>query len=324
MGRKLIYRAEEADQGKTAAWIMAHRLGMSKKEISRAKFRPDGICIGGIRRRATTLLQPGECLEIVLEETAGAPEADMSAGRAGQAGDACPGFPDIRYEDPDLLIVNKPAGILTHPVGCHREGTLSDQVRRYLAGKGEHSAVRSVGRLDKETSGLVVFARNRMAAARLQEQREKGEFQKVYLAAARGIFTQREGVIRLPVGKNPDRKEKARMTVQQDGQRAVTHFRVLAQNGRHAGELLTLLALRLETGRTHQIRVHMAALGHPLAGDRIYGAGKEGERALLHAWSVELKQPFTGKKVRVLAPAPADFPFDTNAAAIEAAAERED
>lgn len=318
MRDRLTFSVTEQEQGKQADWIMKNCLGMSRREISRAKFTENGICVNGQRSRVTARLREGDLLEILLETER---EACSAAGKQEQKESVIEWMPplDILYEDRDVLVINKQAGTLTHPVGCHGDGTASDQVQQYLQRTGGNPVARSVGRLDKETSGLLLFARNRMAAARLQEQRKQGKLRKIYLAVVEGVLEPPAGVIHLPLGKAPSGREAARIVVNSSGQDAITEYRVLGRivrketisfRGAQKDDAASLVACMLQTGRTHQIRVHMAHLGYPLAGDCIYGrgSGANGDRALLHAWKVSFEQPFTGKPIQVCAPPPDDFP----------------
>lgn len=296
MDRKLTVTVTKEQEEKTLEWVMKNLLGMTKRDISRAKFREKGICINGEKSRVNTRLHMGDYVEILVEEAAFGEEETVLKGQK------CP-F-SILYEDADVLVVNKPAGTPVHPVGCHRENTLSDKVSAYLKAKGENAVARSIGRLDKETSGVVVFSKNRMAAARLQRQRLERAFVKEYLAVVWGHFQEEKGCIRLPLKKMETAEEKARMQVSDDGMEAVTYYQVIAKR-----EDVTVVSCMLETGRTHQIRVHMASIGHPLLGDCIYGNGREeeGERALLHAWKTVFFQPFTGERIMTEAPLPGDI-----------------
>ena len=309
--------------------------GFTKKQISQAKFRKDGIQKNGIQCRVTELLFPGDVLRVYLEradresadhmgeKNSPKREIPLPSEKAlrewkGSDTEADPGQLPIVYEDEDILVVDKPAGLVTHPVGVHKSDTLSGLVDAYFRSKNESTLIRSIGRLDKETSGLLLFARNQTAAARLQRQREEGILQKTYLAAASGIFPEEKrcGTICIPIGKDPE--NPLRMAVSADGslagsKKAVTHFRVLQEFGKNS-----LLEVWLETGRTHQIRVHMASVGHPLLGDTLYNESQslsgfaenvDGtfKRAALHAWKLCFLQPFTGRKMTLEAPLPDDF-----------------
>ena len=169
---------------------------------------------------------------------------------------------------------------------------LGTQVLEYCQEAGNNFSLRQVGRLDKDTSGIVLFAKNRPAAARLWKQRENGRLKKTYYVLVHGIFSEREGVIDLPM-----KQEGKRMCVCMDGgQRAVTRY-CTEWAGTHKGSPVSLLSCHLDTGRTHQIRVHMAASGHPVVGDPVYGIKDEAKRLHLHAGKLSFFQPFTGEYI---------------------------
>ncbi len=213
----------------------------------------------------------------------------------------------VVYEDDDLLIVDKPAGLVVHPAPGHWQGTL---VNALLARGDHYGGIAGVARpgivhrLDRDTSGLLIVARNDAAQASLMAQLKARRVRKTYLALVQGSVSAAVGRIEAPIGRDP--KDRKRMAVVTDGRRAVTGYRV---RERFAG--WTLLELDLVTGRTHQIRVHLTALGHPVAGDPVYGTGtsRRGpdglERLFLHAWRLELVSPSTAKLVRAEAPLPA-------------------
>lgn len=203
----------------------------------------------------------------------------------------------LLYEDEDLLVADKPAGLAVHRGRGHYLDNLAEELARapYTRAEEAPSAVHIVGRLDRDTSGAVLAARHGMAAARLARQRECGSLQKTYLAVVCGRPEKAEGTVSLPLRRVPG--EKNRMEVHPQGLRAVTHYRLL-----DAQAASSLVELRLDTGRTHQIRVHMAAIGHPLLYDPIYGEGAEGRRTALHAWRLAFDQPFTGERICVTAP----------------------
>ena len=207
------------------------------------------------------------------------------------------------YEDQDILAINKPAGIVTHPSGSHYSDSLANQVASYFRSKGEPTKVRSIGRLDKETSGILLFARNQTAAARLQNQREEGISEKTYLAAVSGFMpVDEDGAFhRISVPLAPDPDNRLKMVVSTDGtlpgsKHAETLYSVLKSTGPDAAAPASLVMLRLKTGRTHQIRVHMASLGHPLLGDSLYclsDISNPFSRAALHAWKLKFQLPFS-------------------------------
>ncbi|MCH1983061.1 RluA family pseudouridine synthase [Ruminococcus sp. OA3] len=271
--------------------FLAENMGLTKRQISRAKFCTDGICVNGRQARVTTMLKAGDSVEIKLEDA------------VTQSGHLVPyaGKPDILYEDEDLLVVNKPEGLVVHPSHGHYSDSLANMLVQYFLEKSEQVKIRCVGRLDRETSGIVLFAKNRAAAGRLARQREQGQLRKEYLALVHGVPDQSRGSINTGITKVPGSLMK--MMASETGKHAVTHYTVQETFGGFSA-----LQITLETGRTHQIRVHMASTGHPLLGDKIYGAECGGmERAALHAYKVKLMQPFSGEKICIKAEIPEDM-----------------
>lgn len=298
MRRVIGFTAERQDDQSSLETLLRKRMGLTRAQIRRAKFTENGITVNGRRHRVTDMVQAGDLIQVLLE--------DVTVPRTETA----ESWEDLRilYEDEDVLAVCKPSGLTCHPAHGHFRDTLANQTAAYLAAKGENCAVREVGRLDRDTSGIVVTAKNQTSAARLAAQREDGRMRKLYLAAAEGVFGEKQGCIRMPIA--PDENELNKMTVQNKGKMAVTHYRVIDQK-----EEAALVCCRLETGRTHQIRVHMAAMGHPLLGDTIYGKGNlTGSRLGLHAAVLQFVQPFTGKQICLAAEftdAPAFGTIDT-------------
>ena len=215
---------------------------------------------------------------------------------------------DVVYEDDDLLIVNKPSGLVVHPSPGHDAGTLVNA----LLGRGADLAPTGIAgvqrpgivhRLDRDTSGLLMVARTDAAQASLQAQLKARRIKKTYLALVHGSVAAAVGRIEAPVGRDPGRR--TRMAVVQSGRASTTGYRV---RERFSG--WTLLELDLVTGRTHQIRVHLEAIGHPVGGDPIYGTGtsRRGpdglDRLFLHAWRLELTSPSSGRLIRAEVPLP--------------------
>jgi 23S rRNA pseudouridine1911/1915/1917 synthase len=216
---------------------------------------------------------------------------------------------DVVYDDDDVLIVNKPSGLVVHPAPGHWRGTL---VNALLARGDHYGGIAGVARpgivhrLDRDTSGLLIVARNDAAQAGLMAQLKARRVRKTYLALVQGSVAAAVGRIEANIGRDP--KDRKRMAVVPDGRPAATGYRV-----RERFRDWTLLELDLITGRTHQIRVHCAALGHPVAGDQVYGTGiaRKGpdglERLFLHAWRLELVSPTSAKLVRAEAPLPSEL-----------------
>lgn len=287
------------EAGRTVRDYLKNCAGFSEAQVRRMKFRENGICLNGQRSRVNTVLKEGDRLELLVDGSGGISSHLVSN----------PEMPEILYEDEDVVAVNKPAGTAVHPSHGHYSDTLANQLAAYFRQENTEVSIRSIGRLDKETSGVVLFAKNRVAAARLSEQRAQGRLRKEYLALCRwtsGEIEEGWHTIEKPIA--PLEGSLMKMCVHPEGKPAVTHYRVEQY---HSGT--ALLRLWLETGRTHQIRVHMASEGHPLVGDSLYGDGGGGEqegiirRAALHAETLEFFQPFTGERVSVYAALPEDI-----------------
>jgi 23S rRNA pseudouridine1911/1915/1917 synthase len=208
----------------------------------------------------------------------------------------------IAYEDDDLLVVDKPAGVVVHPGAGHENGTLVHGVVGHGAAGGEEARPGIVHRLDRDTSGLLVVARSPEAYKRLQGLVRRRELEREYLTLVRGRPRSRTGRIEAPIGR--DRREPTRQSLDTDRPRnAVSHFELEELLGENA-----LLRVRLETGRTHQIRVHLAAIGLPVVGDPVYGVREPAlGRQFLHATRLAFTHPFTGERVVVESPLPPEL-----------------
>jgi 23S rRNA pseudouridine1911/1915/1917 synthase len=209
----------------------------------------------------------------------------------------------IAYEDEHLLVVDKPAGVVVHPGAGRSQGTLVQGLLEHGVEGGEEDRPGIVHRLDRDTSGLLVVARSEEAHRRLQDLVRRRELEREYLALVRGKPRSRSGRIEAPVGR--DRRDPTRQSLDSENPReAVTRFQVVELLPRH-----TLLRVRLETGRMHQIRVHLAAIGLPVSGDPVYGIARDLdlERQFLHAARLAFEHPFTGARVEVESPLPDDL-----------------
>ena len=290
MPRELIYEAGESDRGRAVRDIIRDEFQLVAHDVARAKYRTEGgITVDGVQVLVNRRLSPGETLTVRL--------ANELPGKIVPA----EGPLDILYEDEDVIGVNKPAGVVVHPSHGHFSDTLANYLAAYYLKCGDPHEIRTAGRLDKDTTGVLLFGKSRSACAHLTGQIGSGGCRKCYLAVAEGRFVSSKGTVDAPISR--EYEEKIRRVVRPDGDSAVTHYRVLRQT-----ETYAVLALRIETGRTHQIRVHMAHIGHPLLGDPIYGGGGgELQRAALHALSVHFSQPFTREPLTVTAPVPDDL-----------------
>ena len=221
---------------------------------------------------------------------------------------------DVLYEDDAILVVNKPAGMVVHPAAGNWSGTLVNALlgrEPDLMEEDELDPLRPgiVHRLDKDTSGSLVIAKTPRALRRLSRAFAEREIEKTYLALVHGWPVPASAVIKTSFGRHPtDRKKMAVLRTADDGREAVTAYRVLEQGWRN-GRKVALVQVRLHTGRTHQIRVHMSHLGYPLLGERLYGRGHapDAPRQMLHAWKLAFEHPETGEEMDFETPPPADF-----------------
>ena len=205
---------------------------------------------------------------------------------------------NVIYEDNDIIVINKPKGMVVHPANGNPDGTLVNAVmnkcKDSLSGIGGEIRPGIVHRLDKDTSGAIIVAKNDKAHIALSEQLKNHEVKKTYLALVRGIIKENEATINMPIARS--KKDRKKMDVDKDGKEAITHFKVLE---RYKNKY-TLLQINLETGRTHQIRVHLSHIGYPIIGDEVYSNGKNEWNVsgqCLHAWKLEFIHPITGKKI---------------------------
>ena len=284
-----------------------------KSDLSRsaaAKHITEGrVTVDGRDCDKKTLLAAGQCVTLSLPEVA---PYELTPENIPL---------DIVYEDDDLLVINKPSGLVVHPAAGNEHGTLVHGLLYHcgdsLSGIGGVARPGIVHRIDKDTSGLLVVAKNDVAHLALSAQLKGHHIDRIYFAIVLGNLREDEGTVDAPIGRHPvDRK---RMAVLRDpatlSRPAVTHWRVLAR-GERDGSAFTLLRCALETGRTHQIRVHMASIGHPLLGDPVYGGDgtrfEKCHRSLvsgqcLHAGELHFCHPTTGKRVDVLCPMPPEM-----------------
>jgi len=214
---------------------------------------------------------------------------------------------DILYEDDDVIVVNKPKGMVVHPANGNYTGTLVNAIMAHCKDNlsGINGVIRPgiVHRIDKDTSGVLVIAKNDKAHLHLATQLKEHSMKRVYIAIARGIFKEETGTINAPIGRNP--KDRKKMGIIANGRHAVTHYKVLKQL-----EDAAILEVKLETGRTHQIRVHMAYINHPLLGDTVYSSGKNKygfTGQALHAKILGFIHPSTGKYMEFSSNLPEDF-----------------
>ena len=217
---------------------------------------------------------------------------------------------DVLYEDDSLIIINKPAGLVVHPAAGHESGTLVNALLAHctnLAGIGGVQRPGIVHRLDKDTTGAIAIAKTDQAHQHLQAQLKAKTAKREYLGVVHGAPSAESGTIDQPIGRNPvDRKKMTILPVDKGGRTAITHWQVRERLGNY-----TLIYFQLETGRTHQIRVHSAHMGHSLVGDSVYGSGRSVGVNLpgqaLHAWRLRLQHPVSGEWIEAIAPLPPAF-----------------
>lgn len=214
---------------------------------------------------------------------------------------------DVVYEDSDIIVVNKPKGLVVHPANGNWDGTLVNAImaicKDSLSGIGGEIRPGIVHRLDKDTSGLLIVAKNDEAHLNMSNQIKDRQVKKIYYALVRGVVSENEATIDMPIGRST--KDRKKMAVSKNGKEAVTHFRVLERFNKY-----TLLEVKIDTGRTHQIRVHLSEIGYPVVGDEVYSNGKNEfgiHGQLLHAKSLDFKHPVNGKKMHLEADLPKEF-----------------
>ena len=276
--RLLSAAVPEDRAGRTVKSLLKSEFHMAEGYIAALKLRPDGIRLDGERVHTNVRAWAGQILTVRVDDE-------------GEENPAAP-IPVplfVPYEDADLAVIEKPAGMVVH--GADPDG--APTVANALAARwGREQSFHPVHRLDRGTSGLLLVARSRYVSELLRRKLHTESFIREYLALAEGHLSPENGEIALPLG--PAKDERFRQCVRSDGKPALTHYETLGTFPEGS-----LLRLRLETGRTHQIRVHLAALGHPLLGDAFYGAsrGLELGRPALHAARLELRHPVTGEKL---------------------------
>ena len=277
--RKLQFTINEEYDKKQLKSFLKNEVGISSRLVKKLKRSEIGLLRNGEHIRTVDLINYGDKIEINIDE--GDNDIEATFGEL-----------DIVYEDDDMLVINKSPLIAMHPTHNHQGDTLANDVAGYLQ-KGKVCTFRSIGRLDKGTSGLTLIALNSYCASSLS----KNKIAKTYYAIAEGVYNSR-GTIDRPIFR-PDPMKTIR-AVGENGERAVTHWKAIAGDDKR-----TLLEINLETGRTHQIRVHFSSLSTPLTGDRLYGKEREDiTHQALHCGKMEFIHPVTKEKISLSAPLP--------------------
>lgn len=304
----ITYLVTEAEQGWTVKSVLQKRLGVSRKLMSRIKLTERGVELNGERVFISVTVKAGDMVSVSLEKES--------------SDDILPEpIPfDIAYEDEALLVVNKASGIIVHPTHGHYTGTLANGVVHYWQEKGEQFRFRPVHRLDQETSGLIAIAKNAYVHQHISEQMIAGKVIKKYTALVHGCPSSVEGTLDGPIDRDP--AEPHRRIVTPSGYPALTFYQVAECFGEGAR-----IELRLGTGRTHQIRVHMTELGHPLIGEKLYNLPQKQEldhadspviqppqvwneaigRHALHASELGFRHPLTGEDLLFQVELPEDM-----------------
>lgn len=250
------------------------------------QFRMDkAVFVNGIIANWTALLQTGDRMQLQLFTNKPFPITPVHSPIK------------IVYEDEHIVVVNKQAGIDTHPNDKNETNTLANAVAFYLQERDEYRHVRHVHRLDKDTTGAVIFSKHALAGAILDKMLEERTVQRTYVALVHGVMKKNAGIIDSPIGR--DRHHPTRRRVSRTGQTARTEYKVIETL---ANKNLTLVQCKLLTGRTHQIRVHLSSISHPLVGDMLYGGKKLASRQALHAMKLQFFHPFTRELISCIAP----------------------
>ncbi len=269
--------------------FLAARLGSRTR--AQSLIDASRVTVDGRPRPKRHAVRPGEMIEVAVPERVATGERDVAAQF------------EVAYEDDHLLVVDKPAGLVVHPARGNRTGTLAQALQSVAAGGEEPWRAGIVHRLDRDTSGLLVVAKSEDVHRALRALLAARRMQREYLALVDGRVEARSGTIDAPIGR--DRRDRVLISIDTDTPReARTHFRLV-----RLLPATSLLRVVLETGRTHQIRVHMAAIGHPLIGDRQYG-GRDAyglTRQFLHATRLRFEHPVTGESIDVVSPLPEDL-----------------
>lgn len=277
MDRVLEYEIPSEYDGANITTVLKRHFKISTNLIKDLKKYKEGIQVNGEHKRVVDFVAKGDILKITIRDTASENIVPTDIPL------------DIVYEDEDVLVINKLPNMPTHPSMGNYENSLANGVMYYYKSKGEERVFRAVNRLDKDTSGLMAVAKNSYIHARLGEEIQKKELKRKYMCIVCGDV-ERDGTVDAPI-RRADGSVINRI-VAPDGQRAVTHYRVIKRYGEY-----TLLEMKLETGRTHQIRVHMAYIGHPLVGDWLYGTEDHNiaKRQMLHSCYLCFTHPITGQ-----------------------------
>ena len=296
MTSKLIFLQVQHQSDRIDRYLSQQLPDLSRSRIQQL-IKQGNVHVNGSCVSKKANLQPGDCISV---EIPAAQPLDLQPEEIPL---------DILYEDDSLLIINKPAGLVVHPAPGHQEGTLVNALLAHcptLPGIGGVQRPGIVHRLDKDTTGAIVVAKTDQAQQNLQAQLKAKTARREYLGVVYGAPASERGTVNFPIGRHPvDRKKMAVVPVEKGGRPAVTHWQVKERLGNY-----TLMHFQLDTGRTHQIRVHSAYIGHQIVGDPVYSGANVGVNLpgqALHAWQLRLRHPLTGDFIEVTAPLPLVF-----------------
>ena len=289
------YRVKKEEQGKRLdVYVSNQNRELTRTAVQRL-IEKENILVNGKKQKVAYKVVDGDI--VTIEES----EAKIIELKAQE-------IPiDIIYEDKDIIVVNKPKGMVVHPANGNPDGTLVNAImaicKDSLSGIGGEIRPGIVHRLDKDTSGSLIVAKNDKAHVNMSEQIKNHEVKKTYVALVRGVVKENEATIDMPIGRSHSDRKK--MAVDKNGKNAITHIKVLKRYDKY-----TLLEINIETGRTHQIRVHLSHIGYPIIGDYTYSNGKNEFGVVgqcLHAKCLEFKHPVTGEKMKLEAQLPDYF-----------------
>mgnify|MGYP005950357675 CR=1 FL=1 len=293
---KFVLNVEETDSGiRLDKWLASKKETDMTRTAVQNLIESGGVIVNGKTVSKNYKQKSGDVIEVTIPDPV---ELDAKPEDIPL---------DIVYEDESLLVVNKPKGMVVHPANGNPDGTLVNAIlsicKNSLSGIGGELRPGIVHRLDKDTSGLIIVAKNDKAHINMSEQIKERNVKKTYIALVRGNVPEEEATINMPIGRST--KDRKKMAVTKNGKQAITHFKVLKRYSKY-----TLLEIKIETGRTHQIRVHMAEIGYPVVGDAVYSNGKNEfgiEGQMLHAYKLEFMHPITNKHMELTAPLPQYF-----------------
>lgn len=293
MEKKEIIKVEEKISGERIDSYLAKRLELTRTRVQEL-IKEEQIKVNYKKIKSSYKIEENDEIEVIIpeiQEVEIIPE-DIKI--------------DIIFEDKDIAVINKQAGLVVHPAQGHYSGTLVNAILYHikdLSGINGEMRPGIVHRLDKDTSGLIIIAKNDKVHLELTNMFQNKEIKKTYLAIVKGKLNKKKGRIATQIGRDRnDRKKMAVLDSLTQGKNAITNFRVIDQN-----EKFSLLKVDIETGRTHQIRVHMKYMGYPILGDAVYGRPDSEKRQMLHAYKLEFLHPITKEKMEIIAELPDDF-----------------